>query len=407
MAFDSANETSTPGFGGTPAPSSTFSQTSSGSAFCFGKPASDTSSFKSTTTLFGSSIAKVPSHEANTLFALGLATYNNVFANSYEEKSRALKYLMQAGTLGHVEAQCKVGDLYKEGYATPQNYGLAIEWYTKAATNGSTAAMLNLGIMSEEGLGRLLKDYTGAYLHYLQAAEGENTEAIYRLGCLYQRGLGVEADFVRARTYYERAAKQGHVLASYNAGYMYQFELGDAKASLFTTPKIDYNKAFMYYMQAAKEDYPDALCNVGFLYEKGHGVMLSFERAFHFYQRGADKGSHQAHQNLGELYLDGKGTSADLDKAYYHFDIAHKGGIAESQEYMNIVEERRRRSYPVLPGHDRPIDSNDSNNDSNFITRAEHQRIVKEKDEKIASLVEQMKMQQAQIDSLLKNLLPA
>lgn len=370
---------------------------------CFGKPASDTGAFKPITSLFGSSVVKAPSHEANTLFSMAQAIYNNVFANSYEEKDRALKYFIQAGTLGHVEAQCKVGDLYKEGYATPENHGLAIEWYTKAAANGSTAAMVNLGVMSEEGQGRLFKDYNGAYLHYLQAAERENVEAIYRLGRLYHTGMGVSADLVRARTYYERAAKQGHVLASYNAGYMYQFGLGDATTSLFTTPKIDYNKAFIYYMQAAKEDYPDALCNVGYLYEKGHGVMLSFERAFYFYQRGAERGSHQAHQNLGELYLDGKGTSVKLDKAYHHFDIARQGGITESQEYINVVEERRRKEKPGF----RSDEHHNSNINSDYITRTEHQRIVKEKDEKIATLMEQMKMQQAQIDSLMKKLFPA
>lgn len=370
---------------------------------CFGKPASGTNSFKQTTNLFGSSVFVATSHEANTLFAMATTIYNDAFANSFQEKERSLKYFTQAGTLGHVEAQCKVGDLYKEGYGMPQNYGLAIEWYTKAAANGSTTAKLNLGIMSEEGLGRPLKDYTAAYVHYLQAAEKDNAEAIYRLGRLYHTGMGVSMNLVQARTYYERAAKQGHVLASYNAGYMYQFGLGDATTSLFATPKIDYNKAFNYYMQAAKENYPDALCNVGYLYEKGHGVMLSFEQAFQYYQRGAESGSYQAHQNLGELYLDGKGTAVDLDKAYYHFDIAHKGGIRESQEYMNVVEERRRKKYPALFSH---ADISNDNN-SNYITRAEHQRIVKEKDEKIDALMEQMKMQQTQIDSLMKKLFPA
>ncbi|KAL7321255.1 hypothetical protein PS15m_001044 [Mucor circinelloides] len=400
MAVNSTVESSNPGFGSAPAPSSTLSQPFSGTVSCFGKPASSTVSVKPVTNLFGSSIATVASYDANSLFAIAIAIYNNVFANSFEEKYKALKYFIQAGTLGHVEAQCKVGDLYREGYGTPRNYALAIEWYTKAAANDSTIAKLNLGIMSEEGQGRLFKDYNGAYLHYLQAAERENAEAIYRLGRLYHCGLGVTIDFARARTYYERAAKQGHVLASYNAGYMYQFGLGDVNNSLFSGPKIDYNKAFIYYMQAAKEDYPDALCNVGYLYEKGHGVELNYEQAFQYYQRGAEKGSNQAHQNLGELYLDGKGTSTNLDKAYYHFDIARKGGIAESQEYINLLEDRKRKEKDAV------VFNHDAHNNSNYITRAEHQRIVKEKDEKIATLIGQMKMQQTQIDSLMKKLFP-
>lgn len=365
----------------------------------FGKPAPSTVPFKEPTSLFGSTTA-TPFHDTNSLFVMATALHNNVFTTSFDDKERALGYFKQSGSLGHVEAQCKVGDLYREGYGTPRDFAQAIEWYTKAAANGSTLAKLNLGIMCEEGEGRILKDFKKAYIYYLQAAERDNAEAIYRLGHLYKNGLGVNIDAAQALLYYERAAKQGHVLGAYNAGYMYQFGLGRSSTNFFSSPSINYDKAFIYYMQAAEKDYPDALCNVGYLFEKGQGAMLNYEKAFQYYTRGAEKGSNQAHQNLGELYLDGKGTSVDLDKAYYHFDMARKGGIKESQEYINKLEEKRNKGSINLY-------HNNSINGSNHITLAEHYRVVKEKDEKIATLMEQMKMQQAQIDSLMGKLFPA
>ncbi|KAG2206409.1 hypothetical protein INT46_006959 [Mucor plumbeus] len=390
------NNTST--FGSASAPSSTPSLFAK-PAFAFGKPALNTDPFTKPTSLFGSTTA-TPFHDTSSLFAMATAIYNNVFATSFDDKERALGYFRQAGSLGHVEAQCKVGDLYREGYGAPRDFDRAFEWYTKAAANGDVLAKLNLGIMCEEGQGRILKDYKEAYIYYLQAAERNNTEATYRLGHLYQNGLGVQRDATQALLYYERAAKQGHILGAYNAGYMYQFGLGRNSTSLFGSPPINYGKAFTYYMQAAEKDYPDALCNVGYLFEKGQGVMLNYEKAFQYYTRGAEKGSNQANQNLGELYMDGKGTSVDLEKAYHHFNIARKGGIKESQEYINILEERRN-------GDSIKFYHNDGTNSSSHITLEEHYRVVKEKDKRIAVLMEQMKMQQTQIDSLMGKLFTA
>ncbi|CEP17014.1 hypothetical protein [Parasitella parasitica] len=360
---------------------------SSSTAFSFGNPAS----IKTPTSNFGSS-STTPYQTTNQLFAMGNAIYNSVFSTSFADKERALNYFKQAASLGHIEAQCKVGDLCREGYGTAQDFAQAIEWYTKAAANGNTLAHLNLGVLCEEGKGRLRNDYKGAYIHYLQAAERDNSEAIFRLGHLYHYGMGVQANLTQARTYYERAAKQGHVLGSFNAGYMYQFGLGAQPTSLFAFSAIDYGKAFGYYMQAAKENHPDALCNVGYLYEKGYGVILNYKQAFHHYSRGAEKGSYQAHQNLGELYMDGRGTNTDLDKAYHHFETAHQGGIEESQKYMDIIKEKKS-----------DISGSGSMN-GDYIAIAEHNRLIKEKDDKIAAFMEQIKLQQTQIDSLMGKL---
>ncbi|KAI8637026.1 hypothetical protein BD408DRAFT_396362 [Parasitella parasitica] len=387
MTLNPSNKESTSAFGTASVPFAP--PPSSSCEYPFDKPAS----LKTPTSIFGSATT-TPFQTANSLFAMGNAIYNSVLFISFADKERTLNYFKQAGSLGHVEAQCKVGDFYREGYGTFQDYAQAIEWYTKAAANGSTLAHLNLGIMCQEGHGQLLKDYKGAYIHYLQAAERDNPEAIFRLGHLYHNGMGVQVDLTQARIYYERAAKKGHVLGAFNAGYMYQFGLGTQSSNVFAFSTIDYNKAFEYYMQATKENHPDALCNVGYLYEKGHGVVLSYKQAFHYYSRGAEKGSHQAHQNLGELYMDGKGTNVDLDKAYHHFETAHKGGIKESQEYMNIIEEKRATI------------SNNGLIHGRYITMAEHNRLITEKDNKILTLMEQIKLQQTQIDSLMGKLFP-
>src|SRR5437870_2414386 len=51
-------------------------------------------------------------------------------------------------------------------------------------------------------------------------------DAQYELGVCYSNGKGVNKDLQKAFTYYERAAKQGHVVAKYSLGICFARGLG-------------------------------------------------------------------------------------------------------------------------------------------------------------------------------------
>ena len=55
---------------------------------------------------------------------------------------------------------------------------------------------------------------TEAITWYAKAAAADDPEALYRLGNLYDRGMGTAADFGRARDYYTRSATLGHAGAT-------------------------------------------------------------------------------------------------------------------------------------------------------------------------------------------------
>src|SRR6516162_6194721 len=46
-----------------------------------------------------------------------------------------------------------VAGVYLNRWGVPQDYGKAHKWFKKAADDGNTAAMINLGRLYEEGLG--------------------------------------------------------------------------------------------------------------------------------------------------------------------------------------------------------------------------------------------------------------
>ena len=51
---------------------------------------------------------------------------------------------------------------------------------------------------------------------YLKAAEQGLAKAQYNLGCCYQEGDGINADYYKAVKWYRKAADQGHADAQHN-----------------------------------------------------------------------------------------------------------------------------------------------------------------------------------------------
>ena len=59
----------------------------------------------------------------------------------------------------------------------------------------------------------------------LAAAQG-HALAQYNLGLMYEHGNGVAQDYEKVRHYYELAAAQGHDISQYNLGKMYNRGIG-------------------------------------------------------------------------------------------------------------------------------------------------------------------------------------
>jgi len=73
-----------------------------------------------------------------------------------------------------------VAEVYQNGWGVPQDYGKAHKRFEKAAADGNTAAMINLGRLYEQGLG-VAQDY-GKALEWFQKAGGVgNTGATLNL----------------------------------------------------------------------------------------------------------------------------------------------------------------------------------------------------------------------------------
>ena len=107
---------------------------------------------------------------------------------------------------GNPDAQLRVGKtLLHEAAHLGKNSAEAVNWLEKAARNGNTGAMLELGKLYKTGVGALQNFETSARWIQLAANKG-NAEGMLELGRMYREGVGFEKDVVRAYVWFNRAA---------------------------------------------------------------------------------------------------------------------------------------------------------------------------------------------------------
>ena len=88
--------------------------------------------------------------------------------------------------------------------------------------------------------------------HYKMAASRGHAEAEYRVGFMYQNGLGRERDYPQALHWYSLAAAQEDAHSQSALGFMHEHGQGVNE---------DEAKALMYYRKAAKNGDENAIRN--------------------------------------------------------------------------------------------------------------------------------------------------
>ena len=99
-----------------------------------------------------------------------------------------LDWLKRASTLGHPEAQYKLGELYEVGIEDmPRNISRARHLYEKSAQQDHAEAQFKLGMMYYHGQ-VLNPDYSQAFAYFLKAAKQNHAAAQYQIGAMYYTG---------------------------------------------------------------------------------------------------------------------------------------------------------------------------------------------------------------------------
>jgi len=129
----------------------------------------------------------------------------------------------------------------------------------------------------------------------------------FRLGLLYQQGLGVGREPSKAVHWFEQAASQGEVGAQYKLAEAYL--RGDGV-------HISPEKGFQWLLRLAELGFAPAQFQVAKAYAKGEGVAKDNQLSFVWLERAAIGGDQEAAQRLALAYSRGDlGLPQDLHQA--------------------------------------------------------------------------------------------
>lgn len=130
--------------------------------------------------------------------------------------SQAVQLLTPIANGGNSLAQYRLGMLYYMGQGVPEDEVQAIFWWKKAAAQGYSEAMFQLGsayLFGSQAAKTVPDPDREAATWYFQAASAGHAEAQYHLGLLFLAGKGVVDSRTEAARWLRKAAGQGHAEA--------------------------------------------------------------------------------------------------------------------------------------------------------------------------------------------------
>lgn len=246
-----------------------------------------------------------------------------------KDPEKAFEILSIESKSGNILATYDIGKLY-DSQMLKSNDGdtLSQQYYSKAfedfhkllsivsmsddKRDNWTKSYLNyrIGKMYEYGLG-VTQDYNSAIEHYKLS---ENKYAYFALGNIYKYGSGVETDYAKAFDYYMRSlsSKGGMPFASYAVGQAY--ELGQGVEKDLSSAHNFYAEALNGLEKVFTKNHDDNISyKIGMMYLNGKGTDIDLECAEKYLLLSADSNNYKAQYMLGKLYQ--SDNKKDLQKA--------------------------------------------------------------------------------------------
>jgi localization factor PodJL len=115
--------------------------------------------------------------------------------------------LRRSANAGEAAAQFALAARYASGDGVEQDWAEAFKWFKLAAEQGMPTAQHNLAVMYERSRGTD-QDLEQAAAWYEKAAEQGYPPSQFNLAVAYARGWGVQPDAAKAVTWFERAAER-------------------------------------------------------------------------------------------------------------------------------------------------------------------------------------------------------
>ena len=256
------------------------------------------------------------------MFCYGLGTE--------QDYQKAFEWFERSAKQKNKFAQFSLANLYYYGSGIEKDLSQAFLWYQRASSQGQPYAAYSIAQMYRYGE-YVTKDNDTAQRYYKQALSGflkiesddmANDDLFYKLGKMFNLGLGTDSDVTKAIEYFRRSAEMNNKNGLYEYG----------KALLLSEhiPQ-DKEKAVKLLEKAIKVENINAKRFLALEYISGEHLEQDIEKGITLLTECADSGDVIASYRLGKIYLQGEIMPQNLDKAERYLLLA------EDNEYTQYA----------------------------------------------------------------------
>lgn len=270
--------------------------------------------------------------DGHALELLGTATYYGQHGLTVDLQAAAVLYRRSA------EAECAVGMtdygscLQNGADGNKPNPAEAVVWFRKAALRGESYGIQNLAWACLYGKGVAL-DEVEALLWYQKGAELGSSRCMTMLGVMSENGQGkLPKNDSEAANWYKKGAEAGDEL-----GMTY---FGDAllngQGGLSQSP----TEAIKWFQKAAEAGDAAGATRLGSSFENGTGGLpKDIAAAVHWYRIASDRGDFEGMRRLGMAMRAGQGNlPVDAEGGTALIKRSAQGGNTTAQLWMNEMD---------------------------------------------------------------------
>ena len=254
------------------------------------------------------------------MFCYGLGTEQNY--------QKAFEWFERSAKQKNKFAQFSLANLYYYGNGVEKDLSQAFLWYQRSSSQGQPYAAYSIAQMYRYGE-YVTKDNDTAQRYYKQALSGflkiesddmANDDLFYKLGQMFNLGLGTDSDVTKAIEYFRRSAEMNNKNGL--------FEYGKALLTGEHIPQ-DTDSAVKLLEKAVKLKNSNAKRFLALEYISGEHLEQDFEKGIALLTECADSGDVIACYRLGKIYLQGEIMSQNLDKAEKYLLLAEDSEYAQ------------------------------------------------------------------------------
>jgi TPR repeat protein len=181
----------------------------------------------------------------------------------------------------------------------------------------------------EEIIDDSILDYTSCLKMWKYIANNGDTDLQYQLGKIFEE-MGSEFELMQAKEWYSKAANCSHGPSLFRLGRLFEQGIGVEQ---------DYKKAIELYEKSAKTGNNNALCALGAIYQHGKGVNLDISTSVSYYLMAAENGDNKAQFNLGTLCERGEIEYGDVFELFKWFSLTASQGNEEAYSRLDTYDD--------------------------------------------------------------------